>query len=144
MEVVDGKQEVLKSLSQPLQRKEKGKRKKLAPTSIFSRHSYNLWCCLIILGHHSFRKCSSISRMGHACGPSLHNLICGAPTPSGSGACCPAAPSLVQELLVAAAAAAASSLASKLRTTAAPRVQRMARWQAGQAGRAPASGHHIA
>jgi hypothetical protein len=28
MEVVDGKQEVLKSLSQPLQRKEKGKRKK--------------------------------------------------------------------------------------------------------------------
>jgi hypothetical protein len=31
MEVVDGKQEVLKSLSQPLQRKEKGKRKKLEP-----------------------------------------------------------------------------------------------------------------
>jgi hypothetical protein len=31
MEVVDGKQEVLKSLSQPLQRKEKGKRKNLSP-----------------------------------------------------------------------------------------------------------------
>lgn len=31
MEVVDGKQEVLKSLSQPLQRKEKRKRKNLSP-----------------------------------------------------------------------------------------------------------------
>lgn len=53
------------------------RKKKLSPTSIFSRHSYDLWCSLIIPGHHSFRKCSSISRMGHACicAPSLHNFM---------------------------------------------------------------------